>query len=371
MKNLTQTIQILFLKQNPERVIRSLFQTDGHDYISGRYGTYNIDIAETINPNRNRDELRHIDNKSHYEWYKTIDPRTNTSDEGNIFNTLLHFTKNILIENSNDIICEFSQLLRWRELASCLGEDIFTTAYLANSDLASKRERHFFAWSPTISTNNQMLKTVYMRGLSELHFHLFGSSLNFHIGWLSLMNDISNRKIDFERLPKSKLTLSNVYSSQQYSSNYMLYVKAYAIRLYLFMKLITMDTLSKDYDGAKLATEDVSITDDYVMKLGTFKSFEKYKGLKSATNVCVDNLLNNVLRATSDEDIAIFIPDLITHTATVKQLCGRKFDGECVDYAIRINLSERNYDSKVYHNVILSGERWIMYKMFSKIGIVI
>lgn len=143
MNNLIQTIQTLFLRQNPEKVIRSLYQTDGCDYISGNYGSYNIDIAETLDSNRNRDELRHIDNKSHAEWYKSIDPRLGNSNKRNIFNSLLHFTKDILIENSNDIVCEFSQLLRWRELASCLGEDIFTTAYLANSDLVSKRERHF------------------------------------------------------------------------------------------------------------------------------------------------------------------------------------------------------------------------------------
>ena len=116
-------------------------------------------------------------------------------------------------------MCEFSQLLRWRELASDFGEDLFITAYLANSDLISKRERHFFAWRPTIRTNNQMLNTIYNRGLSELHFHLFGSSLNFHIGWLSLMNDISCRKSDFESIPKSKLALPNVYPNQHCGSN--------------------------------------------------------------------------------------------------------------------------------------------------------
>ena len=61
MNNLIQTIKILFLRQNPEKVIRSLYQTDGCDYISGNYGSYNIDIAETLDSNRNRDELRHID----------------------------------------------------------------------------------------------------------------------------------------------------------------------------------------------------------------------------------------------------------------------------------------------------------------------
>ena len=343
MKNLTQTIQILFLRQNPEAVIRSLYQTDGCDYISGNYGSYNIDIAETLNFSRNRDELKHIDNKSHYEWYKSIDPRLHDRSDCNIFNSLLHFTKDILIENSNDIVCEFSQLLRWRELASDFGEDLFITAYLANSDLISKRERHLFAWRPTIRTNNQMLNTIYNRGLSELHFHLFGSSLNFHIGWLSLMNDISCRKSDFESIHKSKLALPNVYFNQQCESNYVLYAKAYAIRLYLFMKLIKMDTSSNNIrNNGQIAQQDQC--DD-----------------------SIDNLIKNVLQSASSEDIAIFIPDLIRHTTILKQLCGRKYMGECVDYAIRTRLSERNHDERVYPNVILSGERWIMYKMFSKI----
>lgn len=101
-----------------------MYQSDGCDYISGNYGTYNIDIAETLNFSRNRDEFSHIDNKSHYEWYKSIDPRLRDRGDSNIFNSLLHFTRDILKENSTDIVCEFSQLLRWRELASDFGEDL-------------------------------------------------------------------------------------------------------------------------------------------------------------------------------------------------------------------------------------------------------
>ncbi len=334
MNNLIQTIQILFLRQNPEKVINSLYQLGGCDYISGDYDSYNIDMAETMDFSHNRDELRHIDNKSHTEWYKSIDPRTKEKSKCNIFNSLLHFTKDILIENSNDIVCEFSQLLRWRELVSCFGEDLFTTAHLANLDLISKRKRHFFAWSPTIRTNNKMLNTIYNRGLSELHFHLFGSSLNFHIGWLSLMNDISNRRVDFEKLPKSKLALPNVYTSQRYCSNYILYIKAYAIRTYLFIKLTKMNKSSNDEKD----------NDGYI-----------------------ENIINNVLRSTTEEDIAVYIPELMNLTNQLRQLCGHKYTGECVDYAIRTNLSEKNYDNNEYLNVILSGERWIMYKMFSKI----
>lgn len=303
--------------------------------------------------------MKNIDNKSHAEWYKAIDSRTREKSDCNIFNSLLHFTNNILVENNNDVMCEFSQLLYWRELASCLGEDMFTTAYLADSDLISKRTRHFFAWLPTIKTNNRMLNTIYNRGLSELHFHLWGSSLNFQIGWLSLMNDIRNRKIDFDQLHKSKLALSNVYTYQRYSSNYMMYVKAYAIRIYLFMKLIKIDTSCSDIssnDKNKITRENVIFNEDKISVNHC-----------TTSNDSVDNLINNVLRATSDTDIAIFIPDLINLTTLLQQLCGRKYMGECVDYAIKTDLSEQNYEHNAYINVIHSGERWIMYKMFSKI----
>ena len=260
-------------------------------------------------------------------------------EDSSIFNTLLHFTKNILLDGY-DLLCEFSQLLRWRELSSSLGEDLFTTAHLAYLDVLKGQNRHFFAWLPTISSNNWMLNTVFNKGLSELHFHLFGSSLNFHIGWLSLMNDITNRKIDFLKLYKSKLSLPNIHTFQKRSSFYTLYVKAYTIRLYLFMKLIKIDN-----------ADSISFC-------------IKQNNLEANS---IDNLLHNVLRSTSDDDVSLYVSDLHHITIFLKQLCGRKYSGECVDYAIRTKLAERNYEEGAYPNVILTGERWIMYKMFTKI----
>ena len=325
MENLSRTIETIFLRQNPEDIIQGLYRMEGIDWLSGPSDSSYVDIAETIDFSHNRDELKNIDSKSRIVWFHPVGERQLSGRNGNIFYSLLHYTKDILVEHSNNIVCEFSQLLRWRELSYKLGEDIFTTAYLANSDLISKRTRHYFAWSPTLKTNNKMLNSIYERGLSELHFHLYGSSLNFDIAWLSLMNDVSNRTVDFERLKKLKFAIPRIYQTESSCSLYLQFIKASAIRVMLFMRL----------------TKQKSQADE--------------------------NLLHMLIRATTDDEARLFVPELSTLISSLKALCGRKYGNECIDYAIRAELAERCYDESIYINTFLSGERWIMYKMFKKI----
>ena len=325
MENLSRTIETIFLWQNPEDIIQGLYRMEGTDWLSGPSDSSYVDIAETIDFSHIRDELKNIDSKSRIVWFHPVGERQLSGRNGNIFYSLLHYTKDILVEHSNNIVCEFSQLLRWRELSYKLGEDIFTTAYLANSDLISKRTRHYFAWSPTLKTNNKMLNSIYERGLSELHFHLYGSSLNFDIAWLSLMNDVSNRTVDFERLKKLKFAIPRIYQTESSCSLYLQFIKASAIRVMLFMRL----------------TKQKSQADE--------------------------NLLHMLIRATTDDEARLFVPELSTLISSLKALCGRKYGNECIDYAIRAELAERCYDESIYINTFLSGERWIMYKMFKKI----
>lgn len=325
MENLSRTIETIFLRQNPEDIIQGLYRMEGIDWLSGPSDSSYVDIAETIDFSHNRDELKNIDSKSRIVWFHPVGERQLSGRNGNIFYSLLHYTKDILVEHSNNIVCEFSQLLRWRELSYKLGEDIFTTAYLANSDLISKRTRHYFAWSPTLKTNNKMLNSIYERGLSELHFHLYGSSLNFDIAWLSLMNDVSNRTVDFDRLKKLKFAIPRIYPTESSCSLYLQFIKASAIRVMLFMRL----------------TKQKSQADE--------------------------NLLHMLIRATTDDEARLFVPELSTLISSLKALCGRKYGNECIDYAIRAELAERCYDESIYINTFLSGERWIMYKMFKKI----
>ncbi len=52
-----------------------------------------------------------------------------------------------------------------------------------------------FAWKVVIGHNNVQLNHILKRGISENHFHLYGSAPVFHLSWISLMNHITSSSI--------------------------------------------------------------------------------------------------------------------------------------------------------------------------------
>lgn len=333
MENLRKTIEILFCKTNPEVVIQNIYNWKATDLSKHIQKENFTNIAETIDTLHSKYELESIYEMANTNWcYSPEKYPYSTNERSNVFYTLLSFSKEILMEENEHPVCEFAQLLKWRDLTLKLGEDLFTTSFFAYRDLSSKRNRHYFAWSPTIGNNNHHLKEITRKGLTDLHFHLFGSSLNFDITWLSLMNDICNRKKDFEAIKKSKSPDANIYESEPHLSLYGLYVKAFAIRLILFRTII------KDIPHTKEDT--VKTNEDYYL---------------------------SILKSRTEEELRIYVPFLQEEANIVKSLYGKKYNKECVDYAIRINLSEKNYEENSFLNIILTGERWMMYKLFSKI----
>ncbi len=327
MENLRRTLEILFLRANPEDALCSICDISDYSQNLEISKEEYADIATVIDGNFTRDEYNAMHQMAKDVWFynQNIDDKK----RHNVFYPILNFANRVLTEKNEDIYCKFKQLLRWREITFILGEDIFTTAYLANLDLVSKRNRHFFAWLPIISTDNPYLIDLKKKGFSELHSHLYGSSLNYDIGWLSLMNDISGRMHDFNHIKKSKYAENQLRYVEENILLFTHYVKAFAIRLFLFRIL------------SKTLTE------------------REHKHWIS--------LLIPILNATKKDDVKIYIPELINEVILCKNLYGRKYGSEVIDYAIKKSLSERSYNEEFFCNVILSGERWIMYKMFQKI----
>lgn len=147
-----------------------------------------------------------------------------------IFNVLLHFGCKTIYLKNNEPICHYSKLLRWHLLTSLLGEDIITTSYLASSDIINKCERKNFNWQAFIGHNNKELNAVLNRPMADLHMHLKGSSLNFDLSWLSVMNNIDRMYDKF----------NDVYDKRKDADwDPLLYDKLYRaslIRLYLASK---------------------------------------------------------------------------------------------------------------------------------------
>lgn len=336
MDNLRSSIEILFCRVNPNEVICKWLNNSFDDYSEKLPQKEFIGRLEALNRLQNRDELNAIYHILNELWASA--PETVLSDdnkgEGNCFYTLLTFARKVLYEKSEKPVCIHSQLLRWREISLQTGEDIFTTSYIAYKDIVCLRDRHYFSWSPTISTDNHALDCVLNNGVTDLHFHLYGSSQHFDIGWLSLMNDIRHRQSDFNKLYSHRYPYTDINPQSHHTpSLYSLCVKACAIRQFLFL------ILSKKIERKKDAEELNNI-------------LTKYKG---------------ILVCDSDEDLGLFIDDLQKENERLKYLYGRRYGKSVIDYAIKKSFSDKNEEPESQHNTFLYGERWIMYKMFHSI----
>ncbi len=108
------------------------------------------------------------------------------------------FAKDVLTKNDKDSPCVvFKHLFRWREVVKCLGEDMFTTAYLAQTD---KKCRNDFFWPNVLGHDEEKLNAILDVGLSDIHAHFGGSIDAFQFTWISLMNNIEGLKGKFEEL---------------------------------------------------------------------------------------------------------------------------------------------------------------------------
>ena len=151
-----------------------------------------------------------------------------------VFQHLLSFCDKKLTVSLNEPLCRYRHLLQWHELTRYLGEDLFTTAFLAKHDLKSGIYRNHFQWPAYLHHDNQALNQLMSKEVSELHAHLKGSTLNFELSWLSLMNNICHRRKSFRILNANKVHTNPVLHSNNHRDLYMLVTLAANIRLILF-----------------------------------------------------------------------------------------------------------------------------------------
>ena len=153
-----------------------------------------------------------------------------------IYNALLHFVDKgtLAIKDNTYVVCRGKDILRWHTLSSDLGEDLLVCAFLASYDqrnVLSTKTRNDFAWPCYIRTNDAILENMLEMPLADIHAHLKGSSLNFDINWICLMNHIDGREDSFKKMARflqgdnhQRIDANTLYSKA---------VVAAAIRLYL------------------------------------------------------------------------------------------------------------------------------------------
>lgn len=248
------------------------------------------------------------------------------SDEENhydVFRHLLSFCEKKLIVSSDEPLCRYRHILQWHDLTKNLGEDIFTTAFLAEKDLKAGLDRSHFQWPAYLHHDNQALNQLMLKEISELHAHLKGSTLNFEISWLSLMNDICHRRKSFLKLVEDKVRTNPVHMSHHHRDLYMLVTVAAYIRLLLY-KMLCQIPSNQEQDAIQLCQLMKIFNSDYAV----------------------------TERRTLQSSI-----DVIRHQYGQHYSFGSTQD--IPDYAIPVG--EKGLLA------VLTGERWLLYSMFRNV----
>lgn len=106
-----------------------------------------------------------------------------------VFHLLVRMGQRVLRYAGDGVVCDFSETMAWRSVSLELGQDLFTTAFLAYEDLLrGLPTRQELAWDATIRTNDHRLHAVLNKGLAENHCHLGGTTQAFPLTWAALMN---------------------------------------------------------------------------------------------------------------------------------------------------------------------------------------
>lgn len=311
MDFLRQSIDIIWNRIPVEDVVRKyLYLRESEESIlSEQYARLLVDQYRELT----LEEAEGVERQLRENWLKRYSRDENTSS---FFHILIHFSHDMLRIQEDEPVCRFEHLLRWWETTQLVGPDLSATAYLAYEDVMHNNERKTFAWPSVIRHDYALLNAIMQKGLTELHSHLNGASLNFDLQWLSLMNNVQQREKDCKRLEWYKFASTVEHSEYNPYSLYVLIVMAAEMRRWLYeqhvLKHQTNLQLNKDDSLSDIGKIDAAI---------------------------------QTLRA--------------THGYSYKK--ERYSKGRVVDYAIDDVLPDRISQTEMFVNSLVQGERRVLY----------
>lgn len=337
METLRQTIKTLFQLQKSDNVIASLLKGNSHDDVHVNRQWFVRAYLDDISPIRTKDQVEAIFDLFQSKWASNDNNIKSLAfcPSNSVFNVLLHFSSCVLKEYKHQPVCRYDDLLRWHDLTSNLGEDLFTTSYLAAKDVMQEVDRRFFNWKDIISHDNAALGNIFEKRMIDLHYHLYGSIFVFDLNWLSLMNDVTDRQDSFRKIFDYLRAPHIINSSEVNNSLYNKVMKAASIRLLLFWYL------NPDVDDA--------FVESY------------YRSTIDMLGIDEDLLMNSKLL------------ELSNRVNVARMMKGYRFGTQgntqknILDYAISADIMLSSAGEGEYIYSVLAGERFLMYRMFKRI----
>lgn len=315
-------LETVFRNVTPESVFdsikKSLKPTELPDEYVTLYNKFSNEsfhhFSKDLYSNYTPDEINNF-----YEVMNSKVEDTNKYPCKSLFNLLVDYSGQVLFINQRYPVVKYSEILNFREITNKLGQNIFTTSYLAYNDLYNKQETYDFGWKAVLSSDNQRLSNILNKGMAENHFHLFGSTQIFSLSWVSAMNHVENIPSfckKFEQ-PLSRDDMPGETFENKITNELQ---RAAIIRQYLFSCFVNNENC-----GSSCKKTDTNII-----------------------NMLEEPLLYSI---TSD-------------VYALRTNYGYRIDDEEVfDYALKSNMDEQNYK----FNRALVGERYFMYSCFRRV----
>lgn len=249
-------------------------------------------------------------------------------DVARCFLMLNQFCSKIIDDTGDEPIVRFDNLLRWHELTQYIGEDMLSTAYLAERDIILNRERTSFAWPEVMKHDNKELNALLDKGLCDVHAHLVASTDIFGSNWVALMNHVaiaekSNGKVGIVEVlpPYQEYDIQTMNESSDLSLHHWGIVAA-RVRVALYMTLF----------------------------VGKAFPFQRLKSMVSSKNGCVDGFYDTITEIGIACDTPQKLPD-----CTV-------FDYAISQKTLRTLTDDERFSPQMIH----WGERSLLYNFFLK-----
>lgn len=233
-----------------------------------------------------------------------------------IFYALGSFSNEAL---NNNLRCGINNIQRWHKLSSYLAEDLL----VCSKQAICKDATQTYRWPPFVDTDCESLNVILDSPLADIHNHLKGSSLNFDINWICLMNNIQGRENSFNKMDRALLVRESVQDvTIKQRGFYHKALLAAAIRLMLFEEAIGQNT--------------------------KISNVELYK----------------IMKFTSPWEVISESSKIQREIEVEKVIHAHKFDTSFIDYAIHEDLVA--YDNMEGYEV-LYGERFILHNTLKQI----
>ena len=364
MKTLRASIEFFFRQIDIEKKIQEKYS--GAQIVHRRAKRLIESVLDDqLNPNRSHnvidgysmDDSKQMFQKVEEDWAKSD---RSEGRKSHVLGLVYRYCVYVLTLEHNEPTVQFSEMLRWRELSHLLGEDLFTTLFVAYEDLRYRHQRNYFDWASVISTNNLRLKNLLRKGIAENHFHLNGSAPHCDLSWINLMNNIVGRSAEFR---KFKLEQERDENYAVKSDLELLVWKAAYIRCMLFDKIKSLDSEKEDpcfpnYSSNRRCCEE-NVPKDFSGK--TSKEEENEDDIFS--------IEDEERWMTSDKnEVRSILTTLQRKIDTFKMLYGNRCTianvSDIPDYCFGKEIKTKNGEA----NELLTGERWFLYRCFRMVA---